>query len=66
MAVLGFWEILFAEAGHRVEGALFPVAAFSLEITDVQLISKSLHDLLREQVIDQGGLDAPVVVHQLV
>lgn len=59
---LGF---LFAEARDRVEGALFPVAALSLQIPDVQLISKSLHDLFREQVIDQSGLDAAVVVHQL-
>lgn len=29
---------LFAEAGDGVEGALFPVAAFSLQVSDVQLV----------------------------
>ena len=31
-------EFLFAEAGDGVEGALFPVAAFSLQVPDVQLV----------------------------
>lgn len=58
-------DVLFAEAGDRVESALFPVAAFTLEIPDVQLIPKPFHDLLRKQVIDQSSLDASIVVHQL-
>lgn len=57
--------VLFAEAGDSVEGALLPIAALTLKVPDVQLIPKTFHDLLREQVIDQGRLDAPVVVHQL-
>lgn len=56
---------LFTEAGHRVEGALLPVAPFALQIADVQLVAEALHDLLGEQVIYQGCLDAAVVVHQL-
>lgn len=58
-------ERLFTEAGHRVEGALLPVATLALQIADVQLIAESLHDLLGEQVIYQGRLDAAVVVYQL-
>lgn len=58
-------DVLFAKAGDGVEGALFPITSFALKVTDVQLISKPFHDLFREQVIDQSGLDASIVVHQL-
>lgn len=58
-------DVLFAKARDCVEGALFPITSFALKVTDVQLISKPFHDLFREQVIDQSGLDASIVVHQL-
>lgn len=58
-------DVLFAKAGDGVEGALFPITSFALKVTDVQLISKPFHDLFREQVIDQSGLDASIVVHQV-
>ena len=58
-------DVLFAKARDCVEGALFPITSFALKVTNVQLISKPFHDLFREQVIDQSGLDASIVVHQL-
>jgi len=44
---------------------LFPKLPFALEIVDVQLIAEALRDLLGEQVIYQGPLDAAAIVRQL-
>jgi hypothetical protein len=56
---------LLSETRNCVEGALFPVAAFPLQVGHVHLAPQAIHHLLSEQVVDEGRFDGSVVVHQL-
>lgn len=56
---------LLPEAGNCVESTLLPVAPLALQVCDVHLTSEAVHHLLSEQVVDEGSLDRPVIVHEL-
>lgn len=61
----GRTSLPLAEAADGVEGALLPVGALPLQVPYVGVVSEALHHLLGEQVVDEGGVQGPVVVHQL-
>lgn len=62
----GIASLPLAEATDGVEGALLPVGALPLQVPHVGVVSETFHHLLGEQVVDEGGVQGTVVVHQMV
>ena len=51
----------FAEAGDGVESALLPIRSFLNQIVRIAVGAKTSHDLLGEEVVQQGRLHRTVV-----
>jgi hypothetical protein len=54
---------LLSEARNCVERALLPVATFPLQVGHIHLTPQAVHYLFSEQVVDDGRIDGPVIIH---